>query len=319
MSDLGGKCPHCQTQNSEKALMCSLCGAVLKRLQPSLQALPENSDEDPHFVQDPVLPESTDKPFVYQAWMDPIYKAQASKRSPFFHMGWGLVLAGIFSLPFYLFKTIGWVFESVVHEMGHTLMAYFLGSIALPAIRLDGHAVTLSLEQSPILAGIVWLLLVLGAVWFGIFKHRPLLITMVILAVLYPFLAFTDRKEWLLTLAGHGGEMVIATIFLWRSLVPTFKVQEEERMLYAALGWYLWFQNLIMNWNLIYSQESRDWYAENGSFGVENDFIRIADTFGWSLPFLSGVMLLLFLAVPPLGLIWARWSILHKPDSSDSL
>jgi hypothetical protein len=318
MRDLGGQCPQCQTQNSEQALMCSLCGAVLKRVHSAVPTQSVNTDEDPQFGPTPVQSETATGAFVYQAWMDPIYKAQASKRSPFFHLGWGLVLAGVFSLPFFLFKTIGWVFESVVHEMGHTLMAYFMGSIALPAIRLDGHAATVSLEQSPILAGIVWLLLVLGAVWFGIFKHRPLLITMVVLALLYPFFAFSDRKEWLLLIAGHGGEMVIATIFLWRSMVPTYKVQEEERMLYAALGWYLWFQNLIMNWNLVYSQESRDWYAENGSFGLENDFMRIADMFGWSLPFLSGVMLLLFLAVPPLGLIWARWSILHRPDATDS-
>lgn len=299
--------------------MCSLCGQVLQRV-PSAQILEQAPDREPQFSfsgtrSNVAPPLSEPEPFVYKAWMDPIYKSQASKHSPLFHLGWGLVLACLFSLPFFLFKTIGWVFESVVHEMGHTLMAYFMGSIALPAIRLDGHAATVSLEPSPILAGIVWLLLVLGAVWFGIQKHRPLLISLGVLAVLYPFFAFTDRKEWLLLLAGHGGEMVIATIFLWRSLVPVYKVQEEERTLYAALGWYLWFQNLIMNWNLLYSEESREWYAEHGSFGLENDFIRIADLFGWSLPFLAGVMLLLFLCVPPLGLIWARWSILHHPQS----
>jgi hypothetical protein len=309
-------CPQCQSANSAQALMCTLCGTVLKRIQAdkaeghvsaSIQYQSEAPGKAPQL--------ESEKPFTYQAWMDPVFKSEAAKRSPLYHLGVGLVLAGVFSLPFFLFKTIGWFFESVVHEMGHTMMSYFMGSIALPAFRLDGHAATVTLDQSPWLAGAVLLLLILGAVWFGLMKKRPLLITLAILALIYPFFAFSEAKEWLILLAGHGGELVIATIFLWRSLVPSFKVQEEERTLYAALGWYLWFQNTAMNWNLVHSEESRNWYYENGSFGLENDFVRIAEHFGWSLPFMAGLMLLACLLVPPLGLIWGRWSILHKPES----
>ncbi|PIQ29177.1 hypothetical protein COW36_17685 [bacterium (Candidatus Blackallbacteria) CG17_big_fil_post_rev_8_21_14_2_50_48_46] len=294
-------CPQCGYENSVAALSCSMCSLVLRR-SASASVTEVEGVRQPSAFEEPLL-ETPSEP-EHKSWMEPVFKTKSAKH----HLGVGLVLAGIFSLPFFLFKSIGWVFESVVHEMGHTLMAYFMGSIALPAIRLDGHAVTVHLEPSFWLQLLVWWLLILTTVWFGFSKRKPLLISTGLMAVCYPFFAFSEAKEWLFLLAGHGGEMAIATIFLWRSMVPTYKVQEEERTLYAALGWYLWFQNLIMNWNLVYSEESRAWYTENGSFGLENDFVRLADHFGWSLPFLAGVMFFCFLLVPPAGILWARWS-----------
>jgi hypothetical protein len=277
-------CPACGTSNPENTLLCSLCSHVLRRVTPAAPAP------------------------VRKRWMEPVFQEKSGR----YHLGVGLLLACFFSLPFFLFKSIGWFFESLVHEMGHTLVSYALGSIALPALRLDGHAATVHLEPSVGLQIVVWLLLALGAGWFWLQRQRPLLITLAICVVGYPFLAFSSAKEWLFLIGGHGGELVIATIFLWRSLIPSHKVLPEERTLYAALGWYLWLQNLIMNWNLMRSEESRAWYTENGSFGLENDWIRLADTFGWSLEGTATVMLIAFLLAPPVGLLWARWSILRQ-------
>lgn len=308
--------------------MCSMCGQVLRYLGPRTQqdtstagtmhAAHENpnpsysefqSPSNPHHA--PAIPAHALQP---KRWMKPVFEEKSAR----YHVIAGLIWAGIFSLPFYLFQSIGWFFESVVHEMGHTLTAWLLGSVALPALRLDGHAATVHLEPSLFLQIGVWLALLLATVWFFIQKMRPLTISTGLLALCYPWLAFSDAKEWLFLLGGHGGEMVIATIFLWRSMIPSHKVRQEERTLYAALGWYLWFQNLVMNWNLVVSDQSRAWYLENGSFGLENDFVRLADTFGWSLPFTAGVMLVVFLLVPPVGLLWGRWSMHHSSNSLNS-
>ena len=45
------------------------------------------------------------------------------------------------------------------------------------------------------------------------------------------------------------------------------------------------------------------------AFGLENDFVRLADELRWSIPQMSGFMLLVTLCIPPLGLLWAYWSM----------
>lgn len=313
----GIDCPTCGSANSADAMLCTLCSEVLHRQARAAAPRPASQNRAPLLdfaaLKDET-PSAAPKGLFYRlpptpkperkSWEDPVFKTRSGRH----HVGLGLALACLFCLPFFLFRSIGWVFESVVHEMGHTLMAYLMGSIALPALRLDGHAATVHLDQWPALACLVWALLVAAAGVCFRYRHRPLLISFGVLAVIYPLFAFTEAKEFLHLISGHGGELVIATIFLWRSMVPG-KVLEEERTLYATLGWYLWLQNLFLTWNLTFSEASRSWYLENGSFGLENDYVRIADSFSWSLPFLAGVMLLVCLAVPPLGLLWGRWTV----------
>lgn len=336
-------CPTCGYGNGPQALMCAMCSEVLKRKSGShRESMPAEAPAAAPRGGSPLLnfgsledkpaerPEPRPSPYAapgpaveipagirpdditpakMKSWEQPVFKERSGRH----HLLVGFVIACLFCLPFFLFRSIGWVFESVVHEMGHTLMAYFMGSIALPALRLDGHAATVHLDQWPLLAFAVWAMLLVGAAFFGLAKHKSLFITLGILAVLYPFFAFTEAKEFLHLISGHGGELVIATIFFWRSMVPG-KVLEEERTLYASLAWYLWFQNVFLTWNLVFSEASRDWYLENGSFGLENDLVRIADSFGWNLPLLAGLMLIFCLSVPPLGLLWAHWTRKHTRE-----
>lgn len=335
-------CPACQYANTPAALICAMCSQVLKRvqsrsaearsqqrpyseadLQPSNdrvlpahayrpeQAQPEiayrnpiSGDEpselhsSPYSAAEPVLPRK-------KRWEEPIDAFK--KRSSYHYLLHGLGWALVFSLPFYLFKTIGWFFMSVVHEMGHTLSAWYLGRFALPALRLDGHAATISYDQSLWIAMPVWAFLILATFYFWKVKARLLMVSFGALALSYPVLAFTELQELVFLMGGHGGEMVIATVFFWRALVPG-EVLEEERTLYAALAWYLWFQNLILNGSLFISAKSRDWYLSNGSFGLENDWVRLAQHFGLSLSFLAFCIFVICVLIPPLGLLWARIS-----------
>jgi len=239
------------------------------------------------------------------SWQEPVFKSKPWM----YHYGVGLILGIFFSLPLPIVKAIGWFFSSLVHEMGHTMISYYLGSIALPALRLDGHAATMTMDQSTVLTWGVWISLALGAVYFLLAKRMPVFFSLLALTLSYPILAFTGFRDVIILLGGHGGEVVMATIFFWRAAVISHKVREQERTLYAALAWYLWFQNLVLHWNLMFSEASREWYLNNGSFGLENDFVRLADLWNWSLPHLSFWMLLLTFAVPPLGLAWAYWSM----------
>ncbi len=344
-------CPACSYLNPLEALLCGMCSQVLQKKQATDFQEPEQSPpqraggfdlfappeaELPQQVVDALaddvdLPSSRSTAGVLGSlaaglgaatlagvskpgWQEPIFKSKSWKH----HYGVGLILGLLFSLPLPIVKAIGWFFSSLVHEMGHTGISYYLGSIALPALRLDGHAATVTMDQSWWLAWGVWLALIAGTIYFKLAQRTPVFYTLLILAVTYPLLAFTDFKEALFLLGGHGGEVVMATIFFWRAAVISHKVREQERTLYAALAWYLWFQNLVLHWNLMFSEASRDWYLNNGSFGMENDFVRLADLWSWSLPHLSFWMLLLTFVVPPLGLAWAYLSMggHMKPQAS---
>lgn len=332
-------CPACKYVNPAQALLCGMCSQVLQRKQAidlpqvepqlaqraggfDLFAPPDDTDRLPLDLDNSAEPpvQAADSVMdtlaaglgaaalagvTSSSWQNPIFKAKSWK----YHYAVGLVLGLIFVLPLPIVKQIGWFFSSLVHEMGHTGISYYLGSIALPALRLDGHAATMTMDQSWWLAWGVWLALAIGTVYFKLAQRTPIFYTLLILTLTYPLLAFTDFKEVMFLVGGHGGEVVMATIFFWRAAVISHKVREQERTLYAALAWYLWFQNLVLHWNLMFSAASREWYLDNGSFGMENDFVRLADLWSWSLPQLSFWMLLLTFAVPPLGLAWAYWSM----------
>ncbi len=66
------------------------------------------------------------------------------------------------------------------------------------------------------------------------------------------------------------------------------------------LGWYLLGTNVHLCCGLMFSSSSREWYAENGSFGLTNDMIRVAeDVLNWRLQSVAFLMLLVSLAVLP--------------------
>ena len=81
-------------------------------------------------------------------------------------------------------------------------------------------------------------------------------------------LAFTDVKELLFLLSGHGGELAFATVFLWRSLAGGFSHSIAERMAYATIGWLLVGKNLWLSWQLMTSAAGREAYRNSGSFGM---------------------------------------------------
>lgn len=332
-------CPACRYDNTPEALICAMCSEVLRRVAPAAsdtsparaaeaeRPFADRGDFSPeHPPESFVAPDIAYRPLAAYAgadapawtdngpvetlprkksWEEPIDAFKA--RSSYYYLLVGLAWALFFSLPVYLIKTIGWFFSSVVHEMGHTLSAWYLGHFALPALRLDGHAATVHFDQSLWIALPVWAFLIAATVYFWKVKARLLMFSFGALALTYPLLAFTPLQELVFLMGGHGGEMIIATVFFWRALVPG-KVLEEERTLYAALAWYLWFQNLILNGSLFLSAKSRAWYLGNGSFGLENDWVRLAQHFGWSLSFLAFVIFVVCVAIPPLGLAWARYS-----------
>ncbi len=218
------------------------------------------------------------------------------------HLAAGIPIALV--LCFGPLRFMGWFLTALVHEMGHTVAAWFFGCPAYPAIRLDGHAAAFHQEQSVMLALVVWGLLCL-AVW-KLAGRRRLRIAMIALTAVYPLIAFTGAKEVVHLLAGHLSELVFATVFFWRALTGWFVKKEAERPLYAALGWIWSVGAVVLFASLLFSDSGRQAYLSGGSFGLTNDLVRVARILGVSLGATAFPMLLLALLPLPLALLFGR-------------
>jgi hypothetical protein len=266
-------CGHCGYRNVPWARSCGLCGDELGRLVvPGAGA----------GVRAPATP-----------WRpSPRWTA----------LGLGLLLApAITLLP--LLRYVGWFLASLLHEIGHCVAAWLFGMPAWPAIRIDGHAAALHGRQHValvllVVAAIAWL------TWRA--RHRPVLrVVGAVALVVHPLLAFGRGHDLAHLLAGHLGELAFAGVFLVRALSGGFTSSAAERVLYALLGWYLLGRNVVLDVGLVSDAAARSAYLGNGSFGMEQDFLRAARHLGWSLEGVARLMLLACALVPPVA--WWAW------------
>lgn len=294
---LGQACPACGRDNPEGALVCGLCGEVLRRAH---ALAPEVATPAPSPIVETV--ES----------MEPA----SDPREPWLYLGIGAVTAPVFALT-PLLGFMGWFLASLVNEMGHSAVAWLFGMPAVPAISLEGHAAAVHQEQSVFLALLVWAGLAAAAWRF--LADRARWIALGIVVPLYPALAFTRAGECLHLLAGHGGELAFATLALWKALDGGFTDSRLERGLYGTVGWYLVGKNVILCGGLLFSSTSREAYAENGSFGLTNDMIRVAeDVLGCRLQSVALLVLVLSLAVLPAAIgMWRVSSRLRADGLTD--
>jgi len=271
-------CPECGTGNAPDELSCRFCGLVLR----------------PAELRSPA-PAQPGPPLPRRRYARP--PACEPHRTTVAYLAVGAVLAvGLVTLP--LARYMGWFFASLVHEIGHCAVAWLAGCPAFPAIRLDGHAMARHMEQSTALAVVVWV----GLAWLAWTwrEHRRGVWVFGLLALLYPLVVFTGLREALFLYGGHLGELAFAGVFLWRGLVGGFTPSPAERALYAGLGIYLVGGNVHLAGGLIFSERARVAYGANGSFGLENDLIRVArDVLDADLSAAAWPLLLASLAVFP--------------------
>lgn len=218
----------------------------------------------------------------------------------------GFVLAQVF-----VFKGCSWVawfLSSLVHEVGHTIAGLLVGLPSFPAIRLDGHAATIHGEFSATYALLAAAAL-LGCA-FHLFQNTSWRRAAIALAAVVPFqlaLAFCGRETFCL-LAGHLGELAFAVVFLVRALDHG----EEDgtaigRLLEATFAMYLVCHNATLFFGLATSAQAVHAYAGNGSFGLENDLLRVAGgSVGAPLTRVAVLMLLPTLAAPFVAVAIAR-------------
>ncbi len=229
----------------------------------------------------------------------------AGLTEPVFHLALGAALAVVFiSTP--MFGRMGWFLAALFHETGHFAMDLLTGCPAVPTISLTMQGCTVRQPQ-------VWSLALVmqGVVAWLAWKAWPLpqlRWPALAAAVLLPLIAWNETaRDTAITLCGHLGELTFAGVALWRARTGGFTSSAAERTLYGCVGWYLVARNVLMCAGLIWDAGAREHYAESGSYGLTNDYIRAADDYlDWQLSSVAGLMLVVALAVFPLSLLGGR-------------
>jgi hypothetical protein len=299
-------CPVCGARD-DGARSCTGCGLLLRRgaSEPAPRVTGALAGEDPlaglapSGFQTAVVPLPEPAPRIpAPAWRGP----ERARDRAWPYLAAGAVLAPVLTVTPVL-RYVGWFLASLVHETGHCLASWFLGCPAFPAIRLDGHAAAVHGPQQLVLLIAVWL--GLAALAWRARENRPALVAMVAVIVLHPLLAFTRGREGVFLVSGHLGELGFATVFLWRAWTGGFTASRVERGLYAVCGWFLVGRNAWLSAGLAWSDQAKATYASNGSFGLENDYVRLArEVLGVSTEAVALGMLLVAVATP-----FVAWSI----------
>ena len=171
---------------------------------------------------------------------------------------------------------------TVIHELGHTATSWLLAGPAVPSFDFTyGGGLSPMLPRQPILVALIF-----G--WFALTCYRARddraeLIRWTIGAAAYGAVLFTPLRELLILAMGHGLELLIAGVFLYRAVSGKQLLRDEERPLYAALGLYIIAYDLRFGVNLIKSEEFREAYGDAKGGGHIGDFDRIAAQLGWSI------------------------------------
>lgn len=264
------KCPACGHEQADGRIDCERCQVVFAKLARHSQAAARREAEA-----------------ALTAGLD---------REALIHIGAGAAVAVVCVLVPFLNHIFSY-FAVLVHELGHTLFMWLFGYPAFPAFDfVYGGGVAIHQDRSWFLVALVY-----GALGFlgYLLRRNPrgLVFTGAVVA-LYTLLVLTPSHRHLIGFMGHGTELIIAGIFLYRALSGASIVNPMERPLYATIGVFLTLKCLQFSWQLMFDRGFL-WVYKEGKGPILNDFHRLALDFGVEI---SSVALLfgLLSLLPPL-------------------
>ncbi len=213
------KCPKCGYDNADDAAVCGLCGELMRPAAPVPPPVPEMPPERPAFFQRP--------------WLC---------------LAIGLVavpVAKLLWIPSYIFNFL----TTLVHEVGHSACAWFIGMPSFPAVGIAGGGATVWQEQNWQIAVIVWIGLGVLA-WKARGAPKALFGLLVAVVLAYPAIAFTKLGLALAIFGGLlfevGGATACFAVCLGAKLDRPF-----ERPLYALWGWWMLLNRVCEDWLIL--------------------------------------------------------------------
>lgn len=200
-----------------------------------------------------------------------------------------------------LVPILGWIgsyLSILIHELGHWAMGMLFGYPSIPAFDLQqGGGVTLHQERSAFALACVYLVALLPLIWLR--RNKLGLAVWCGMLVLLALAAHTRLHEFILLSAGHGFEVLIAGVFLYRAWANVEINTSAERPLYAALGLFMLGHVFAFGWQVVHDVDTRVDYMA-GKIYCENDFVRIHEMTGISMD--TWLWLLMFCAMAAVAL-----------------
>jgi hypothetical protein len=136
------------------------------------------------------------------------------------------------------------------------------------------------------------LLVVYVLLGLAVFSRRKNLLTvsfLVAVGILHAALAFTKGHGLVILFMGHGTELAIAGLFIYRGLSAAAISAAVERPLYVAIGSFIVLSDMSFAYRLMTSPYHRMLYEEAKGGGHWMDFSRIAEEYlHCSLPSVAG-------------------------------
>jgi hypothetical protein len=212
------------------------------------------------------------------------------------HMATGLIIALIvFWVPLFSIVFLGMI--TLIHEMGHAACAFLIGRPALPAFDFQyGGGVT------GIFARNNWLLVLIYGIVAWLFfvsrRNKFALAVLLPLVCLHALLVFTKLGDQFISTMGHGTELIIAGVFLYRGWAGRSILNPLERPLYSALGQFIVLKDAYFAFLLMTSVVERAQYLQGKGNIHANDFVLVARGFGVDLSTVA-FLFLLCCALPP--------------------
>ncbi len=189
-----------------------------------------------------------------------------------------LLVSPLVALACFAFFWLRWTletFKTLVHEMGHAIFGWLFGYPSFPAFDVIwGGGVTIHTERSILL----WILIYVGFVWlFWVYRHnRATLTVLAALVLLHAISAFTPIHSVLILFMGHGTELVIAGLFIYRALSGRAVIHAAERPLYGIIGFFIAFSDIGMAYKLLTNAAYREDYLGAKGGDLDMDFSVIA-------------------------------------------
>jgi hypothetical protein len=166
----------------------------------------------------------------------------------------------------------------LVHELGHSITGWLFGYPSIPAFDfVYGGGVTINTGRQTALLALSYVIF-LGLIYYCR-KNRLTLSVLSGGLLIYSICALTRLHEALILFMGHGLELVIAGIFIYRGLSGSSIIRAVERPLYAFVGIFIVLHDLQFSYRLMTSANYRIEYGEAKGGGDWMDFSRIANEF----------------------------------------
>jgi len=196
--------------------------------------------------------------------------------------GWIILLvcpiAAVACMAFFWLRWTLDTFKTLVHEMGHAIFGWLFGYPSFPAFDLIwGGGVTVHTGRSTAL----WILIYVGfgALFWVYRKNRATLSVLAALVILHAVSALTSIHSVLMVFMGHGTELVIAGLFIYRSLSGRAVIHAVERPLYGIIGFFIVFSNIRMAYQLLTNVYYREDYLSAKGGDIDMDFSVIASDY----------------------------------------